>query len=297
MKTFRLRCALAALLSGHAVACLAQYRDGPPVAAPPPPPAAARAPDIVPLFQTAYRTFGSPRIVLFWNRELADTARSTVIDRTTVRDTGHDSANALDKTTQGPAGSATMKESDASADHTRTTTRSSAPEAEALRANRLAPRDAAMLMRAFVQEMNRGGVHFVDRSLAIRRTAALQDAGQADPRSIETDALLAHADLMMEVLMVEDRDTPSGYAFDMRTRDLKRGVEIASVYSKAVPPPPPQRAGHWTAGDGDYVFAQPPAPPPPGVDQVGTALARDVMFALGSSMDDANHPHAVRRAP
>ena len=144
-----------------------------------------------------------------------------------------------------------------------------------------------MLRRVFVDEMNRGGVQFVDRALAMRTTAAKVHRAGGDAKLIEMDALLAHADILLEVLMIEDKSTPAGYGFDVRAKDLKRAVEITSVYSRALPPVPEQRPGGWTAGKDGYEFRKPPAPPPPTAPEIGGALARDVMFTLGSMLEDS----------
>jgi hypothetical protein len=266
------------------------------VIAPAPPPPAPKREDIAPLFAQAYRESGSPRIVLMWNRELGDKSQSTIVDKETTRETGSSSSNGLDKTTQGPTGSATMKDASNSFDRTKSVSSSRAPEAEAARTNALSERNAAMLQRVFVDEMNRGGVQFVDRALAIRLTAATQHRTGGDPKLIETDALLARADLLIEVLMIEDKDAPCGYGFDVRAKDFKRGVEIASVYSRAMPPPAPVQPGNWVAGASDYVFKTPTAAAAsPNAAQVGSALARDVMFTLGSTFEAANKSASPRR--
>jgi hypothetical protein len=284
------------MLASSSCGCLAQYRDEQPVIAPVPKPPAAKRVDIAPLFAQAYRESGSPRIVLMWNRELSDKSQSAVVDKQTTRETGASSSNALEKTTQGTTGSATLKNASESFDRTKTVSSSRAPELEAARPNALSERNAAMLQRVFVDEMNRGGVQFVDRALAIRLTAASLHRAGGDSKLIETDALLAHADLLIEVLMIEDKDAPCGYGFDVRAKDLKRGVEITSVYSRAMPPPVPDQPGRWVAGAGDYVFkTSAPVAGSPNAAQVGSALARDVMFTLGSTFEAANRSAAPRR--
>jgi hypothetical protein len=280
---------------GTAPPCVAQFRDGPPVITPAPSAVAPKQEDIAPIFRDAYRASGSPRIVLLWNRELSENSESTISDRQTTRESGSSSSNGLEKTTSGPTGSATLKDSGATFDRTKTVTSARGPEAEVARPNRLSARNGTMLQRIFVDEMNRGGVLFVDRAVVIRMTAAANHRGGGDPRLIEADALMSFADLLMEVLMVDDQDAPSGYGFDVRVKDLKRGTELASVYSRAVPRSSPMKAGGWVAGANDYVFKAPAPPPTPNAGQVGAALARDVMFTVGSALESANNAQPPRR--
>ena len=284
------------------VACmgdsLAQYRDGQPVIAPAPAAAEPKARDIVPIFLDVYRTAGSPRIALLWNREFTDQSQSAVIDKRVTRESGTSSANSLDKTSQGPAESAALKDAGNSFDRSRTVTATKTFEAERLRAVALAERHSAMLQRNFAAEMNRGGVQFVDRALAMRSTAAAQHRSGGDPRLIEADALLGRADMLLEILMIEDKDAPAAHGFDVRVKDLRRGTEVASVYSRAVPPAPRQGPGGWVAGGNGYEFkAAPASTTPAGPDQIGAALARDVMFVLGSALEAANKLAVESKAP
>ena len=273
------------------------YRDGQPVITPALAPAAPLREDIALLFANAYQSYGSPRIMLMWNRELGERTQSAVIDIETTREVGSTSSNGLEKTTQGPAESATLKDTGKTFDRTKTVTSSKTVEADAARPNKLTERNLTMLQRVFENDLNRGGVQLVDRALVMRLTAAKEHRTGGDPRLVETDALLAFADLLIEVLMVEDQDAPTGYGFDVRAKDLKRGVTLASVYSRAIPPAPPGRPGSWVAGTADYVFAHPPPPPPPTPGQVGAALARDVMFTLGSAMEATKKSLVPRRTP
>lgn len=277
---------------------LAQYRDGQPVIAPTPTATEPRAQNIVPIFLDVYRTAGRPRIALLWNREFTDQSHSTVIDKHVTRESGTSSANSLDKTSQGAAESAVLKDAGESFDRSKTVTATKTFEAERARAVALAERHSAMLQRNFAAEMNRGGVQFIDRALAMRSTAAAQHRGGGDPRLIEADALLGRADMLLEILMIADKDAPAAHGFDVRVKDLKRGTEVASVYSRAVPPAPRQGPGGWVAGSNGYEFKTAPAPAAQvGPDQIGAALARDVMFVLGSALEAANKLAAESKAP
>jgi hypothetical protein len=128
--------------------------------------------------------------------------------------------------------------------------------------------------------MNRGGVFFVDRAVVMRTTAATLHRAGGDPRLIETDALMKSGDLLLEILLVEDRDAPAGYGFDVQAKSLKDGLSLVSMYTQAFPPAPPQQEGRWTGTENGYEYKNPTAPRAPSPPQVGAALARDVMTSL-----------------
>lgn len=286
MKRFHslLTCCLV-LVAAHASA---QYRDGQPATVAPAEPApAAVALDPAIAFGRAYTSAGRPRIVLLWNRLLSDQAATASVQRNVVRDARRSNENSSAQTTQGPAGAATLNESDRSIERTRIETRGTVALIEAARKTGLSEREMAMIERSFVSEMNRAGVRFVDRALAMRTTAAREHRAGGDQQLIEIDALLKLADMMMEVVLVEDRNATVGYAFDVRVKNIKVGMDVASNYSHAIPAPHPTRPGGWRAGPHGYEFAQPPAPPPPTASDVGRALARDVMYELGPALRSA----------
>lgn len=274
----------AALLAGAAAA---QFRTGePPVVAPPPAPAAEPPLDPVPAFNQAYKQAGQPVVMLLWNRTISDQTQTATEQRQTVTESGRRARSALDKTTAGAGESAKLAEEDSSDERKRTTVSGTYASDDAAAKGAAPPSAAAlMLQRAFMAAMQRGGVRFVDRTLALRTTAATTHRGGGDRQLIETDALLKHAELVMEVLPVADKQAPAGHAFDVRTRRVVDGRELVSVYTRAVPELPAQLPGAWVAGKDGYEFRTPPAPPPPTPVQLGQALARDVMLALGHRLE------------
>ena len=277
--------ALPALLLAVASLAHAQWREGQaPTVTPPPAPAPAPAPDVVAPFTRAYAAAGQPRVVLLWNRTLSDDSAEQTLAKTVIRDMGTVKRGGSSETTSGSAGKATISESTQDHDRTRTITSGTQRLREGPRRTALSERDAILLERAFVSEMSRGGMRFVDRSVAMRTTAASQHRGGGDHQLIETDALLKHGDMLMEVVLVEDPEAPARYGFDVRVKDVRRGTTVASVYSRGVPVQPPQGSGAWVAGANGYEFKLPPAPPLPGPAQVGTTVARDVMQELQGAL-------------
>jgi len=271
----------------------AQYRDGDtPVVTPVSAPAAEPPFDPVPAFSQAYRLAGHPVVMLLWNRSLSDQTQAQTEQRKTITDSARGSRQASTKTTSDRADSATLTDEDASAQRKRTIVTGNYESGDNAAPN-AGPQSASalMLQRAFMAELQRGGVRFVDRTMAVRTTAATAHRAGGDRQLIEADAMLKHAQLVMEVLPVADKRAPAGHAFDVRTRRVADGRELAAVYTHAMPSAPPQRPGGWVAGKDGYEFRHPLAPPPPNAVELGQALARDVMLALGGRL------HAESRAP
>ena len=259
----------AALLA--AAPAIAQWREGQlPVAMPEATPAAAPAPDAAMPFARAYAAAGRPRVVLMWNRDLSDQSATQTMSRTETRN--------ANRSNGASGGGQSSNASDNTWVHTSGTVKTGDPA----RSTRLAERDAAMLERAFVAAMGRAGMRFVDRNVVMRTTAASQHRGGGDQQLIETDALVKHGEMILEVLLVEDSDAPLGYAFDVRAKDLKGGYNIVSVYSRAVPQQAAAAAGRWQAGTDGYEYKQTAAVT--GVNDIADALAKDVMREMSAAL-------------
>ena len=237
--------------------------------------------DIVPDFAQAYRMAGSPKIVLLWNRTISDQSQLGMMEKKVTRETGTSGSNRSEKSTIGDADSMTVTDEDRKFDRTKTQTKMNVANAEPTRRIGLGERHAVMVERAFVAEMNRAGVSFVDRALAMRATAASKHRAGGDQHLIETDAIYGFADLVMEVVWIEDKDAPAGYAFDVKTKSLKTGQEVSSVYTRGIGWRPPRREGGWVAGKDGYEYQNAPPVAGPGLDDVGAAISHDVMRTLG----------------
>ena len=250
-------------------------------------------PDVAVPFAQLYRKAGSPRIVLLWNRSLSDQSRQVTQERTVTRESGTSAHNRTEKSTRGSAGDMTIRDDDGKFNRSRVETKMNVGIGEPTRSIRLEERDSVMVERSFVSEMNRGGVSFVDRALAMRAPAASKHRGGGDQQLIETDAILGFADLLMEVIWVEDKAAPAGYAFDVRTKSLRTGQEVSSVYTRGQVIAREARDGKWVAGKDGYVFVRPATPEPTPAD-VGAAISRDVMMTLGRALESMPKPASPR---
>jgi hypothetical protein len=285
MKTM-MKCG-AAIASALGVSCAlsvqsaaAQMRpDQPLVLTPPPPPAAALVPDFAGEFRPRYTAAGEPRIMLFWNVELSDRTRSDVVLNDHASVSGSKTINAQRQTSRGWDGSSSTLQGNAQVQAQGQREISVGERQDARRAD-LAARDAARLQRAFEGQMRAGGTQLIDRALATR-TAAVQKGAPADgQKQAEAEALRGKADLLLQVLLVPDTNTPLGYGFDVVVRRVDTGAVLTGLYTLALPLAP-QPQSQYAATDRGFV---PRTPPPPSLEAIGAQLAGEVMNELGPTL-------------
>ena len=270
--------ALVLLAAAGASAAWAQWREGEQPVVTPALPAASAPQDVVTPFRRAYQAAGRPRVVLLWNRELSDQASTATMQRLEIHDTANGRGGGSSQTTAGLAGSASTYDHSGGSNRSLVASAGTVALTAPARSTALSERETAMLEQAFLSAMGRGGMRFIDRALVMRTTAATQHRGGGDPQLIETDALMKNGDMIMEVLLVDDKDAPLGYAFDIRLKDLHQGVAVSTLYSRAIPAPRAQPAGQWQAGTNGYEYR--PTVPQLKIADIGEALARDVMAGL-----------------
>lgn len=272
----RLFLALALLAAGSA---LAQYRqEQRPVLEPPP---ATQAPDrskeIVEAFQSAYRAAGAPRIALFWNVVLTDQVAEGTTSSSRVRGETNRTVNRLEQQTQGEAGSSRLVDGDDRRTSDVTVNRTSRATDSAKRGTPFAERDAWLLESAFTKSLMEGGADLIDRSLITRITAPDVQADDRSQRTVEAKALVGKADVLLEVLLTRDTDSPLGWGFRCSLREISTGRLKGSFYTKAIPElaKPPARYVATNRG-----FEPAIEKPVITIDEVGRKLALDAMDSL-----------------
>lgn len=263
--------AIAAVLLGTTGALAQQYRDNMPevLAAPPRGPGAAQASAATAsAFRSAYARKKSPRMVIFWNRQLTDSlstsyeewSRYTLTDGRMVDKTLYDDGST---TVAGRAVEAELRSG------------RSATAADGARGGGLAERADWKAAQGFNRTMLSGGARLIDRTLIMRSTALNKGVDRGDAQSVEMSALIGKADLLVEVLQTPDDSAPSGYTFRVDVKDIRSGTLLATVVTQGVPSA--GGPGRWVAGPNGY---QRERPLPPTVDQVGARVATEVMQAL-----------------
>jgi hypothetical protein len=284
--------AVGLILGTTALAQTPVYRDHQEaVLAPPPTQAPRPAPDVVKPFESAYEAAGAPRIMLFWNVAFDDQTQTQHEKRELTTKAGTQSSTGLDKQTQGPAGEATLKESDVKNQETIETVTRERIVDSAKQAERLSARNSVELEVAFQAALEEAGVHLLSRSSGIRLTQAERDRSGVDPKLIEADAVRDHADLLLEIVMVQDADAALNAGFKVTLTDVRSATEVLTRYTQAHVHRSTQPVRTVVTDTGFERRASPT--PPVTVSDVGVELAHEVMGWLAPTLVAA----AARPAP
>lgn len=226
-------------------------RRGVPPVLTPPAPAEPVDPLVIGSFAAGYAAQGRPRIVVFWNRVYDDRVATAWTDVAVEYEGRFDRPDGRDTVTLRGAG--------AHADAT--------PARPGLD-----ERSGWQFEAAFSRAFAEAGAHFVDRALIMRSAASGTDADRPNIQAIETSALAAHADLLMEVLLTPDETAPVGFSFRVTVKRVADGAVLANLVTSAIPP---VEGGYVATNRG---FKKLPAAV--GIDQAARQLAIETMDGM-----------------
>lgn len=272
--------AFALLLAAGPAPAQSQFRESqPPVLEQPAPaPVPDRSKEIVGAFQSAYRAAGAPRIALFWNVVLTDQVAEGTVSSSRIRGDKTATVSRLEQSTAGEAGTSRLVDGDDRRTMDVTVNRTSRTTDSSKRGMPFAERDGWLLETAFTRSLIEGGAELIDRNLMLRITAAaLESEKDRDVRTIESKALVGKADVLLEVLMTRDTDSPLGWGFRCTLREISSGRLRGSFYSKAIPELPKPAVQFQATSTG---FQRVETRPVVTVDVVGHQLALDAMDQL-----------------
>lgn len=258
------------------------YRDDTEVIEPAKPqPVKDQITPVVKAFESKYQQAGKPKIALFWNVELIDSVEDQHIKVETISGDIKESSNSLEKSTSGKEGNATLKDGESQMGfNTRKTETTEHLTTDNKRSTTLSEKDMWKSETAFTSLMRKSGVRFIDRN-AILRTTALKESTKNLPE-LETKAVLAKADLLMEVLIAKDPDAPLGWGFKVSVKNLNSGEEVTSLYTEAYPIQRTTTQTKFKASDKG--FEKVTYTGKSTVKDIGEALAVDVMSELGQNL-------------
>ena len=118
--------------------------------------------------------------------------------------------------------------------------------------------EAQAMQSEFMAQLRQGGVRFIDRTLATRLAAIDVDSERPNVHAIETQALVGHADYLIEVTSRADDEAASGRRFHVALRDVASGETLVDFDTQAAPgdaAPQP-----WSAGANGFERAAAKAP-------------------------------------
>lgn len=214
--------AAAALAAPAAAQTSPGFRAGtPPVLTPPP---RAEDPGVLAVAQSTaeYRRAGSPRVVVFWNRELSDRIANDF--DTVMLERGESASGAASAVSR----NGRYAEGAQVSAYERETRVGRREVADDLRGSLLGEDREWRFLEAFQGRLQSAGVRLVDRSLAMRSIAA-QPGGPADKQTAEMGGIARLADLMLAIVQTPAVDAPLGVRFKVTVTDLRDGTILTTV--------------------------------------------------------------------
>jgi hypothetical protein len=265
-----------------AVPALAQMREGVPGTLTPPPPPPVPTLDmgaIISDFQKAYASVKQPRLVVFWNKSFGDEVQTAYQDSVRLSNRIQSGSSEFSETTATRFGAARITEREGSAEQTidasSGTVRLRGPE----RDSGLGEPVEWRVETGFQDPLLSGGAKLIDRAAIIRTSKDGKAAGErANVQAIETAAIEGKADVILEVLMSADGQSPTGYSYRVDAKDVKTGLVITRFVTQAMPPmAPPQK--RYFANDTGFTSAMTEASLPT-AEEVGRQLGAETMINL-----------------
>jgi len=234
---------------------VAQMRAGQPQVLTPTP--RAPAPANAPWTALRERMGTRNRVMLFWESELAAELTTRYRDVATVDRTVHGNAAqvaGVANTYDGAVGVAVAGGESHLHERSENFTEADAPARTALSG------EARALQSEFMAQLRQGGVRFIDRTLATRLMGMTVEGERPNVHAIETQALVGHADYLMEVSSRTDAEAASGRRFHVSLRDVATGETLVDFDTDATP----GQAGPqpWVAGSNGFERAAPKPPTP-----------------------------------
>lgn len=221
----------------------AQYREGTPEVLAPRPRAVDPVVRDAAISAAAYAAAGSPRIVVFWNRELTDRLSNDY--------------DAVVLSRSAASGEATASISRNGRHASRTADSSFGSETRVGRREVTDDRRDAWLgedaewqfLDGFQERLQGAGLRLVDRQVAMRALAASPD-NPGDKQAVEMQGIARLSDLMMTIVQTPATGTPLGVRFKVTVSDIHDGSILATVISDGSGPPP--APGRFVAGTNGF---------------------------------------------
>lgn len=163
------------------------------------------------------------RVMLFWDSALDDAVTTRYRDVETLDRRVHGNAAQVAGVVDGNAGPVGVAVAGGEAHlHQRSEkfVEGDAPRHTALSA------DARGMQSEFMAQLRQGGVRFIDRTLATRLAGQSAQGERPNVHAIETQALVGHADFLMEVSSSTDAQAASGRRFHVSLRSIANGETL-----------------------------------------------------------------------
>ncbi|HEY5849587.1 MAG TPA: hypothetical protein VIT62_02295 [Lysobacter sp.] len=253
MRLAMLTCAVSVALMFTADAA-AQMRAGQPQVLTPTPRSAPQA--VSPWSALRGRLGTRNRVMLLWDAELDSEVNTRYREVETLDRRVQGAAAQVDgvvDSAAGPVGVAVAGGSAQLQQRTEKFVEGAAPSRTSLSAGERA------MQSEFMEQLRQGGVRFIDRTLATRLAGKSVQGDRPNVHAIETQALIGHADYLMEVTSVADAQVQSGRRYHVSLRAVANG-EILVDFDTAADVADAGPLPYVAAGAGGFERAEPPAP-------------------------------------
>jgi hypothetical protein len=216
-------------------------------------PAAIDRNTTVATYRAAYTAQNRPRIVVYWFRQLGELAGQDCAIEVISRDNRQASGSAA-----GELGVLGRAQIDAQASRSGESSNCVVIGRRAGTGGQAGATPdeffGAGFEAAFTNAMLDASTRMIDRNTIIRTTAAANPQRTGSAQNIETAALLGKAELLMEVVMLEDPRSPTRKSFRVAIKDVASGEIVATLVTRAIPPELLRR--RYEARDGSLVRGQ-----------------------------------------
>lgn len=184
--------------------------------------------NVIDNFTNSYNMANMPRMVIFFNHELSDNVTSWHVDSVTSVSYGR-SSSIRDRSYNGR-----LSDSDLEDNRNIDVYRQQNIAGSSSRRNALREYEVLDIYEGFQSPMLDSGVNLVSRELIIRKNSAENhsvDRGLANLKRIEMQSIQEFADVLIELLIIPNRESAKGIVIRAHAKDLKTGNILASVSS------------------------------------------------------------------
>lgn len=241
-------------------------------------------------FKSAYDKKGRPRIVVFWNRVLSDDIEQRKEQSVKLKENVRTRNAASSEMTVGEAGAMTIDEARSNAMHEVELVGTTRTVDNGRREAAVDRRQDWMLQSGFLTNLRKAGAKLVDRTMILRNThldtakeKSDKGAEVVDVLRTEGKALRGYADILLEVEMVPDAQSPVGTGFKVTARRIEDGSDVVTYYTQALPPRE-KLASRYKATANGYAKVQEPARPFT-TTQVADQFSAEVLVQLAQGLE------------
>ena len=257
----------------------AQMRQNVPGVVEPPPRSVTDPTPAMENFRKIYIAAKKPRIAVFWNRAFNDELSTVYEERGQLTNRTRSGSSVTSDSYASPYGSSSIVQRDGMSEQVIDTRNGTKRIDNPQRATDLQESTEWRLEGGFEGPMISAGALLVDRATMMRLSKAGMGADErANVQSVEASALVGKADILMEILISRDPQSPTGYSYRVDAKRVADGTIVTRFVTTATPRSANEK--HYYANERGFSATT----IPPSADEVGEQLAIEAMTALATAL-------------